>query len=567
MRIKYLINDLKFRYKLFLTYIILGFVPIVVLSVLWYNQSKEIVVNQEEGNIKNYLTQAVSNMDNQLKIYNNLLDYIGFNQTISNVVGHNYESYYDMYDQYTNVLDPMLSSLKYFHNDISRVTIYARDDNIKHDTTIAPLSEIEENAWFKDLKNNSNIHWYVSKESKKSFAARNMPALHLESGFGVLYIDVDYNKLFNSFEKMKDSNYGVFVIDKNNNNLFEFSQFEDRNKYMVLDFEEYKNRRVINSLNQYTIVECGSSCEDWSIVIYKPKNLIYTSINSLFTKTLWVIIFLIISSCITSTLLSRFMVADIEKLRTDMENVEKGNMNITINSNRKDEIGTLIRGFRKMIFQIKSLIEDVYESRLLQKDYEMKALQAQINPHFLYNTLSLINWMAIEANRDEISKITLNLSTFYRTALNKGKNILSIRDEIKNTKSYLDIQLMMHDYNFDIEMNIDEDILDYKVLNLILQPLVENAIDHGIDLKTNGRGKITINGKIEENNILLIVSDNGVGMEKDMIETILTNKSKGYGVRNVNERIKLYYGDQYCIKVQSTIGIGTKIIVKIPLQK
>ncbi|MDO5518173.1 MAG: sensor histidine kinase [Clostridium sp.] len=566
MKISNFISDLKFRYKLLITYILLGFIPIAVLAVIWYNQTKEIVINQEKGNIRNYLTQAVSNMDNQLRIYNNLSDYIGFNQTISNVVSHNYQSYYEMYDQFSSMLDPMLSSLKYFHSDINRVTIYAREDIVKHDTTIAPISDIEKQPWFQDLNDNSNIHWYVSKENRKAFSARNMPTLHLDSGFGVLYLDVDYGKLFESFNNMKDSNYGIFIVDKDGNNILDISQFEDKNRNMSMSYDEYKFKKDTNKLNDYATVECKSNCEDWSVILYKPESLIYNSINTLFTKTLGVILFLIVSSFITSTLLSKFMVSDIEKLRADMENVENGDMNVTINSNRHDEIGTLIRGFRNMIFQIKSLIEDVYESKIIQKDYEMKALQAQINPHFLYNTLSLINWMAIEAQQEEISKITLSLSTFYRTALNKGKNILTVRDELKNTKSYLDIQLMMHDYEFDVVMNIDDCILEYQILNLILQPLVENAIDHGIDLKTSGRGKITITGKIEDNNIYLIVGDNGVGMEQDKIDTILTNKSKGYGVRNVNERIKLYYGEQYSLHVESEIGKGTSITVKIPAE-
>ena len=226
-----------------------------------------------------------------------------------------------------------------------------------------------------------------------------------------------------------------------------------------------------------------------------------------------------------------------------------------------------MRGFGKMINQINSLIEDVYKSRIIQKDYEMKALQAQINPHFLYNSLSLINWMAIEADQKDISGITLSLSSFYRTALNKGKNILLVKDEILNMKSYLDIQLMMHDYEFDAEINIDDEILEYKILNLLLQPLIENAIDHGIDLKRSGRGKITISGYMDNGNVVLSVCDNGIGMEQDKVDTILTENSKGYGVRNVNERIKLYYGSEYEIKINSKIGEGTTMIVRIPAQK
>ena len=175
----------------------------------------------------------------------------------------------------------------------------------------------------------------------------------------------------------------------------------------------------------------------------------------------------------------------------------------------------------------------------------MKALQAQINPHFLYNTLSLINWKAIEADAEDISKITLALSTFYRTSLNKGKNVMSLSDELRNMRSYLDIQLMMHDYEFDVEFDVDESIGQYQSLNLMLQPLIENAIAHGIDVKTDGRGKLTITGKEDGDLIVLTVADNGVGMSDEQAARILTEESKGYGVRNVNERIKLYYGEQY----------------------
>ena len=332
-----------------------------------------------------------------------------------------------------------------------------------------------------------------------------------------------------------------------------------------MTFDEFN--KGIGKENIYTIVTAHSMNNNWTVSLYKPQKLIYESTNFMITGNVIAIILLIVFSVIITSVLSKVMVSGLEKLRANMEEVEKGNMEITVKSNNEDEVGALIRGFEKMIIQIKALIEDVYESRLIQKDYEMKALQAQINPHFLYNSLSLINWMALETDQEDISKITLSLSTFYRTALNKGKNILRVRDEIKNMRSYLDIQLMMHDHEFDVDVEIDECILDYNILNLILQPLIENAIDHGIDLKTNGRGGIKIIGKKQNDEIVLIVSDNGVGMSKEQAESILTNKSNGYGVKNVNERIKLYYGEQYQLKIESEIGIGTKVKVTIPIRK
>ena len=382
---------------------------------------------------------------------------------------------------------------------------------------------------------------------------------------GVLYVQVDYEKLFESFKQMNDSNYGIFIMDELGNNIFNFDQFEDPNKSRKMTFDEFN--KGIGKENIYTIVTAHSVNNNWTVSLYKPQKLIYESTNFMITGNVIAIMLLIVFSIIITSVLSKVMVSGLEKLRANMEEVEKGNMEITVKSNNEDEVGALIRGFEKMIIQIKALIEDVYESRLIQKDYEMKALQAQINPHFLYNSLSLINWMALETDQEDISKITLSLSTFYRTALNKGKNILRVRDEIKNMRSYLDIQLMMHDHEFDVDVEIDECILDHNILNLILQPLIENAIDHGIDLKTDGRGGIKIIGKKQNDEIVLIVSDNGVGMSKEQAESILTNKSNGYGVKNVNERIKLYYGEQYQLKIESEIGIGTKVKVTIPIRK
>jgi two-component system sensor histidine kinase YesM len=258
------------------------------------------------------------------------------------------------------------------------------------------------------------------------------------------------------------------------------------------------------------------------------------------------------------------MVTDIEKLTKNMEAVEQGNMEIMVTSDSADEVGNLIRGFGNMINRINQLINEVYVGKISQKESEMRALQAQINPHFLYNSLSLINWKALETNQTDISRLTLLLSTFYRTALNRGKNVLSIWDEISNMNSYLEIQLMMHENSFSVVRDIDEDILEFQTLNLILQPLIENAIDHGIDMKEEGNGVITIGGHKDGNHILLSVEDNGVGMDEETAKSILSKESKGYGVRNVNERIMLYYGEAYHLTVESKLGEGTKITVRIP---
>lgn len=248
-----------------------------------------------------------------------------------------------------------------------------------------------------------------------------------------------------------------------------------------------------------------------------------------------------------------------------MAEVDEGNLEVELVSTERDEIGDLTRGFNQMLSRIRQLIQEVYESRIRQKQYEMTALRAQINPHFLYNSLSLINWKALEIGSDDISKATLALSRYYRTSLNKGKNTMSIREEIDNVRSYLQIQEMFHDYSFTVKMDVAEDILDYRTLNLILQPLAENAIAHGIDRRRGSEpGVITISGRRDGDCVVLSVADNGVGMEQEKAQTILTEKSSGYGVRNVNSRIQLEYGEAYGLSIESEPGKGTKVTVRIP---
>ena len=159
------------------------------------------------------------------------------------------------------------------------------------------------------------------------------------------------------------------------------------------------------------------------------------------------------------------------------------------------------------------------------------------------------------------------LSRFYRTALNRGESLTSLKDELQNTQSFVEIQLVMHDYNFEVSYHIDDEIYQYDTVNLSIQPLVENAIVHGIDQKQEGGGKLTIRALINEDVIEIKVTDNGPGIDKKLLGDILIQQSKGYGLKNVNERIKLVFGKEYGIEVSSEIGQGTTMKMTIPKYK
>jgi two-component system sensor histidine kinase YesM len=536
----------------------------VFLGDYSYTAVKKLLIEQEKSNMQDYLTQAVMSVDNQIQIYNNLSEYISYNDSLAQVLTYSYDNYYEMYEQYTKVVDPMLSSVKYFNQGVEQLTIYTSNPKLeKHDVTIDVMQEIQNKYWYLDLlkSDSTTINWYVAKSDKLAFSARRMPAIQNAGSSAVLYIEVDYDKLFESFKDMSSDLYGVYVVDEKNQLLYEKRMYEKQSEQRVPKVIDIKKNNPI--CQEYTIVG-ENTISGWKVWFYKPNQVINASVVSLVVAILIVMVVCIVFSLIGASVFSKIMVTDIEKLTKNMEAVEQGNMEIMVTSDSADEVGNLIRGFGNMINRINQLINEVYVGKISQKESEMRALQAQINPHFLYNSLSLINWKALETNQTDISRLTLLLSTFYRTALNRGKNVLSIWDEISNMNSYLEIQLMMHENSFSVVRDIDEDILEFQTLNLILQPLIENAIDHGIDMKEEGNGVITIGGHKDGNHILLSVEDNGVGMDEETAKSILSKESKGYGVRNVNERIMLYYGEAYHLTVESKLGEGTKITVRIP---
>ena len=261
------------------------------------------------------------------------------------------------------------------------------------------------------------------------------------------------------------------------------------------------------------------------------------------------------------------MVERLEQLTENMNQINLGLRKVTVVSQSKDEIGVLVRTFTRMMDEINKLISQVYEAKIKLQKTEMKALQAQINPHFLYNSLSIINWKALEADNEEISRITLALSTYYRTSLNKGETMTIAANEIRNIDAYLQIQLIMHDNSFQVIKEIQEDALSYSVPKLILQPLVENAIEHGLDVSEKEEKWLKISVCKEKDALIMAVEDNGVGMSEEQAKSIITYRSKGYGVRNVNDRITLLYGEEYHLRVKSRQGEGCRIEIVIPVNK
>ncbi len=557
-------KNAKLKTKLFIIYFGVGIVPMMFLVVLSTNLLSSIIKEKDEANIRTYLDQAAYSVDSELIAYNSISDYISFNSAIAQVLVATYENPYDLYTKINDVIKPQMETIKYFSDSANRVTIYTNIEGIKYDNIIVPLEDIKDETWYRQAGRDISRQWYADEEENVAFCVRRMSSLKDRDKLGILYVGIDYGKLFEPLSKEMGKNYGVFVTDNVGNLLYDTAIFEDEYRKYELTYEQFTDVASTGN-SEYTVLFEDLEQTTWRLWLYKPEQTILSDTEPI--NIVWYATLVCASAVLALGILAvgRFITGRITYLKNGMEAAEEGNFDVQLEVGAKDEIGELIHGYNSLIAKIQTLIHQVYEGKITEKKHEMKALQNQINPHFLYNSLSLINWKALEVGNRDISDITLALSNFYRTSLNKGKNITSVGEELSNVKSYIDIQLVMHDYEFEVIYDIDENILQYDTLNLLLQPIVENAIEHGIDVKTEGeKGIITIRGYMDDNNIYLSVEDNGVGMDEEKAASIITEHSKGYGIRNVNERIQLYYGEQYCLSVQSKINEGTCITVTLP---
>jgi two-component system sensor histidine kinase YesM len=281
--------------------------------------------------------------------------------------------------------------------------------------------------------------------------------------------------------------------------------------------------------------------------------------SSLLVTLLCVLFILLISFLMSSSFTRR-----IDKIVQQMRQVGRGKFMVEFSDVRGDEIGQLQSVFTNLVDRLDGLVHDVCESRIIQNDLKLKALQAQINPHFLFNCLDNLNWHAIMHGDDRANQIITQLSDFYRTSLNMGKGVTTVRQEILNVQSYMSLQLVLHDDSFDFVLDVPEELMDYMTVNLVLQPILENALNHGIDkIEDEERGLISLKGSRQGDTLVFRTFNSGPPISADVVETVLLKKKKGYGLNNVNERIKLVFGEEYGIRIYPR-DKGTECVMVIP---
>jgi len=555
------IRNLRLRQKLLLSYVIVIFLPTIVLGLYAYQSSKYSLESQFMQSADNEAKKVTLEISYRLQRQEMSMKSIAFHPAVIELMSNPNQDLYIQFKTLSDKIEPIFFNLMYMVGDMNEIMLYSESRQSELGNFITPSSAVKDKDWYQETKGSDTTKWWF--EEGELFATRVIHNIEFRTVSGELYVRFDYNKIFGDFIGKVNEGNGIIVTDRQNRPVLteHVGQMDD---VQLQSLSSKGTSKATISGESYLIVNKDIPQTDWILHYLIPDNQHKTGIGNILSATGIIVLICMVFLSIIIFLFSETMLKGIEKLNTKMKMVEDGDLTVVVSTNSKDEIGQLTERFGSMLKQINQLISEVYQTKITQKAAELKALQAQINPHFLYNSLSLINSKALRIDAEEISDLVNQLSRYYRTTLNKGKQVISIQDEWTNVQAYIHIQLAMHSTSFDVEFDADDKVFQFDMIHLILQPIVENAIMHGIDQKRGERGKLILRASLDGEDIVFVVEDNGVGMEPSKIARMLEYESAGYGIKNVQERLQLLFGSEYGICIHSQSGIGTSVIVRIP---
>ena len=567
-------NSIFLRTFLFIT--TLTVIPFIVLSIMFYSNTLKNI--REEITLENsyMFDNSVNIIDRTLMEVDTLSSSLASNEstqlyTINNVSTDSFKT-----------ISRLAKTLPIIYRYIDSIYIYSEPtDTVIMDNNSIPLSDLSDTDWINAYHAVTSPKGTIIPRSKNNVYPQLItiikPIYVADEKKGAIIMNINAQSIYNSmlYQQYKDGRL-FFLVNADNkiiisSELSYFNTYPDDIGLNTLTIESNPKNSIyeINDKN-YVVLSGDSTISDYKYISAYPLELYEHKLSTMKLQIIGILLLLMIIIFILAYVASVRSYSPLNEIISFLDNSQPPAD--SIEEEDKNELMYIINSIQTHINDKTKMAEILEERMKLLRKSQYDMLQTQINPHFLYNTLETINWMAYNMSNSEnpVSKSLINLASFFRNTLTSGY-FVSIENEIKYTKEYVNILALRYGDLFDIEWDIDESILSYTIIKICLQPIIENAVYHGIKQK-NDKGLIKIKGLCDDNNIILIVSDDGVGIEKDALdelnktlsETSFTNEKSHIGLSNVNQRIKIIFGDSYGIHVESTVGVGTDVYVTIP---
>lgn len=551
-KIKQRFDDMKYRNKLILLCFLVSLIPLSVMGLFCYKQTIQLLRTRELDSLESSVVSVSNSLDSKVNTYQNLLSYLANSNDLAEFSSYNDANAYDQYEYLTYKMDVFLNTTYLQHPDIAQITIYNADGDMTHGKQLRPISDLENEFWYRPERISTQPTWFKKDDGTLcviQYLCDPYITYIRSYSKNCIAIQLDPDLLFGDLDETAD----------------DFHIQVDTPSQTLYSYESDSISNTQNELRQWVTRTDLVDCCSWNVTLERPNQIVFASVRRMGRVIMAILLFCIVIIFSITQLFTSFFEKKISALHYYLQRIKEGHLDYHIHDDSKDELGDLTNNLQAMIDEINRLIREDYQTKIELKETQFKALQAQINPHFLYNCLSLINNKALMNNQPEISQMSQLLSVFYRTTLNKGKAETLLQNEIKNVTSYIDIQRLLHDNSFNVLYQIDPNLPEIEVPNLLLQPLVENSIIHGILPNKTKRGQLFVTITKVMGQIYFTIMDNGIGIPQEKLSTLLTTDSSGYGLKNVHERLILAYGEGSGLTINSIPGQSTMISFKIPM--
>lgn len=551
-------SNLSIKSKLLLSYLLVIMLCTVLLCSVIYSQFQSIMRTQLADHVDHVITLTAKNLEQQVKYVDTLLFNIQMNQKITSTITSRDIDVLNSID----ILSEQLDKTDILQKRISDVKLYLIDKpdypSIYSDSIIVSDSFVKSDVWYINTINGTGeTYWSIYHSNGTDGyvqASRLIYDFRTKEPAAVAAIRINLISFLNNINEIQLNNTGdiMLVSDRQPVYMYDKPHLNSiKNTPSLLNFLSDDSKRTALEVydgQRYILGQSGIDGTDFSIVGIFNLSMLNISSGVMGMIIILTSIVCILLSLALMAVLSRSITTPIYNLCSIMKHFEK-DVSFRCDVPYNNEIGELYKSFNTMMSTVDNLVTDINDLFERQKTWELKALQAQINPHFLYNTLDSVNWMAQQHGYEDISSIVTALGSFFRYSLNKGQEFTTLENELYQIRSYIEIQKIRFKDKLNTEFDIDESILPCRIAKLTLQPLVENCIVHGFD-NFEYMGVITITGTKKDGYVYLTVSDNGKGGDVDKMNRLLDKEFspdepiEKYGIHNVNQRIKLYFGNE-----------------------
>lgn len=577
-----LIQNTSLRTKLILIFSVLLLVPLGIFTYFSVYRITNILRDQTLSAAYKTFYEATATINTKVNKATNVVELLTYDDLIYKMASTDPQDYpYILQFEDSRTLSSTFDNLEKL-SEVSSIQFYVKNDYLyaNEHKYILPLNRISSLPRYQSLSQTQTHQWFTPSDFLDdigTFACMRMiynPS-SLKTPLAVLRVNLDQSVIESALHRSATTEHGMVFLLENNDIILSYNLQED----FILTSEQIHTIQN-TSTEQWVTLSVGTENyytysliipqAGWKLVTIIPFQDIYSLSNSLRSEMLCVVIILVGFALFLAVVLSNLILRRIWALSGTMQRVENGDIDVPPMKTSRDEVGQLIMHFNNMMERLHQLMDDKIKYGIEIKNLELKALQAQINPHFLYNTLDTINCLALEREIPEITNLVNALATFYKISLSKGEEEIPIKNEILHAQMYMQIQCQRFEDQIHVTWDIAPDMLDKPIIKIVLQPIIENAIIHGIFEREDSSGNIEIKGWIERNDIFISVKDNGVGMSQEIVDANFRTSHEGistpggYGIRNINDRLKIAYGPQYGLSCTSEIYQGTTVLIHIP---